>query len=107
MVADDAHPQTPTREADTLRRLLRDQGVRRYGLFFVTGAGTTLPAGSEDASGSVVDEHGRVVSFSTGWDVERAGVTFTRWDEVTPEPEWAEDDEEYQAARREAGLAGA
>lgn len=92
------------REKDDLHRLIRDQGLKRYGVFFITGEGIRLPDGSEDASGYVIDDHGRVFSFWLDWDYDRQGVTFTEWEQVEPEPEWNED-AEYRQAREAAGLA--
>ena len=94
---------TPTREENDLHRLIRDQGLRRYGVFLVTGEGKILPDGSEDASGYVVDEAGRVFFFWLDWDDQLEGVTFAKWKSIEPDADW-EDEPEYLEARRAAGL---
>ena len=83
--------------------LLCQQNIRRYGLFAVTTEGRRLPYGSESASGFGVDDAGRVFSFWLGCDEGQQQVAFTYWGEVKPEPDW-EENEEYQQARRAAGL---
>src|SRR5687768_9414594 len=65
----------PTREEQALRRLIRERGLERYGLFFGTGEGSFLPDGTEAGSGYVVDERGRVFFWWTGWDAERRTAT--------------------------------
>ena len=63
MVTNDAGTIRTRKPEDDLHRLIRDEGLRRYGLFFVTGEGKRLPDGWEDASGYVIDDRGRVFSF--------------------------------------------
>lgn len=91
------------RRADLLANLIRERGVRRYGLFSVTTEGKALPDGSEAASGYVVDDNDRIFFFWLDWDAEQGRVVFTDWDQVQPESTW-EDDREYQEARNVAGL---
>ena len=99
------HPDSKpaTREAQVLARLIAARGVRRYGMFFVTGEGTFFPNGVEESSGFVVDQQGQVFSFWTGWDSSRREVTFSQWELVDPEVDWPDDDE-YRKARKHAGL---
>jgi hypothetical protein len=99
----DVHSQGAQRfEAEVLHRLVRDRGLRRYGLFFVTQEGRRLPDGSEDASGYVLDESGRTFFFWLGWDAHH-GPTFTQWEQVEPEPAWMES-AEYRRARDQVRL---
>src|SRR5688572_19804165 len=99
------HPDSrpATREAQVLDRLLAARGIGQYGLFFVSGEGTFFPNGVEETSGFVVRQTGEVYAFWTGWDSSRREITFSQWDQVTPEPDW-HDDEEFQHARRRAGI---
>jgi hypothetical protein len=62
-----------------------------------------LPNGSQNASGYVVDDRGRVFFYWLDGDQRRGDVTFTDWDEVEPEPDWLEE-AEYRRARQAAGL---
>ena len=89
---------TYERHVATLERLLAERGVGRYATFSEVGEGTFFPDGTEDASGFVVDQHGRVFFYWTGWDAERDAVVFSTWKQVAPEPGW-ERDPEYQRAR--------
>lgn len=68
------------------------------------GEGKRLPDGSEDVSGYVLDELGRVFFFWLGWDDECQGVTFSEWEAVEPEPDWTSIGE-YRRARQALGLA--
>ena len=106
MLADDADTrELPARETKRLDRLIRQQGLKRYALFLVSGEGMRLPDASEDASGYVIDELGRVFFFWLGWDGECQGVTFSEWEQVGSEPDWARIGE-YGRARRAVGLSG-
>jgi hypothetical protein len=86
-----------------LDQLLRQKGFTRFGLFAVTTEGKSLPDGSESASGLVVDAEGNVFSFWLDWDESQRRIALTDLDPVQPGADWASD-EEYQAARRTAGL---
>jgi hypothetical protein len=99
------HPDSrpATREAQVLARLIAAHGVRRYGVFFVTGEGHFFPNGVEESSGFVVDQHGQVYAFWTGWDSNRRDITFSQWEPVDAEADWLNDDE-YKKARKLAGL---
>jgi hypothetical protein len=99
------HPgaQVDSRPASPLERLVRERGLRRFGLFFVTGEGELFPNGDEEQSGYVIDELGQAYSFWTGWDPDRQEVTFTEWEAVDEEPEWRGVGE-YERARACAGL---
>lgn len=90
--------------AELLRRLVREEGLKRFAFFDVVGEGHRMPNGLEVESGHVVDASGRVFSFWTGWDTERGAPKFHRWDEVRPESDWLED-EEYREALDSVGLA--
>lgn len=100
------HPgaQVDSRPASPIERLVRERGLRKFGLFFVTGEGEELPNGDEEQSGFVIDDKGRAYSFWTGWDVARQEVTFVDWDLIDEEPEWRGVGE-YENARAQAGLA--
>jgi hypothetical protein len=84
-------------------KLLREMGLRHYGLFAVTTEGKPLPDGSESASGYVLDAQGRVFSFWLDWDDDQRRIAFTEFKRVEAEPDW-EDDQEFQEARQAAGL---
>lgn len=90
-------------EAEILEALVDARRIGRHAFFFVTGEGEVMPNGVEDASGHVIDEHGRVYAFWLGWDARRNEPTFTEWEEVTPEPSWSQS-AEYRHARKCAGL---
>ena len=93
-----------TRRSGDLDRLISRERIHgRYALFFVTGEGVLLPDGTEEESGYVIDEFGRVFSFWTGWDDERGEVVFSEWEPVNPEPHWSRS-AEYRSARRSVGL---
>jgi hypothetical protein len=83
--------------------LIRETGIRRYGLFGVSAEGESLPDGSETASGMVVDQDGSVFSFWLDWDEKERRPALTHWEPVNTDADWLEE-EEYLQARREAGL---
>jgi hypothetical protein len=89
---------------ELLHALLTEHGLKRYGLFAVTGEGTITPDGYEETSGYALSSDGRSYFFWTGWDEEAQRTTFDMWQPTEPQPDW-QDDEEYQAARKAAGLA--
>jgi len=88
-----------------LERLIRERGLARFGIFHASGEGQLLPDGSESGSGYVVDERGRHYFYWLDWDVGRAHLALTRWQELEP-TEFADlrDDPEYREARATAGL---
>jgi hypothetical protein len=90
-------------EADILEWLVQARQLGCHAFFFVTGEGDLMPNGVEEASGHVIDEHGRVYAFWLGWDDRRREPAFTEWEEVTPEPAWCES-AEYRQARERLGL---
>lgn len=96
-------PDEEERQAAALERLFAARGLGRHGTFWEVGEGTFLPDGTEDLSGFVVDDRGRVFFFWTGWDVGRGDVTFETWKPVKPESDW-ERNAEYRHARTAAGL---
>lgn len=96
-----------------LAELLRAKGLEpgSYALFFVVGEGTFFEHPEtqervEAASGSVLDAGGRVFSFWMEWDPELGRPTLSEWEQVDPEPSWAEVPE-YQRARRRLHLPAA
>ncbi len=91
------------RSPSPLERFVKERGLRRFAFFFVTGEGEYLPNGDEEKSGHVIDAHGRIFSFWTGWDVEHETPTFGEWDAVDASPEWLES-AEYRRARAAVGL---
>lgn len=95
--------RTMTRAQATLHRLIRDRGLERYGLFFGTVEGKRLPDGSENASGYVVDDRGRVYFYWLDWDDRHNEAAFTDWEEVRPEPDWS-GEPEYRRACEAANL---
>lgn len=86
-----------------LAALLAERGLERYGLFAVTGEGTITPDGYEEASGYVLTHAGQAIFFWTGWDEAAHRTAFSMWQPTEPQAEWQED-EEYVAARKSAGL---
>jgi hypothetical protein len=92
----DSRPESP------IERLVRERGLRQFGLFFVTGEGDFFPNGDEEQSGYVIDNRGQIYSFWTGWDPAHRDVVFTEWEKVEEEPEWR-DVGEYHRARARAG----
>jgi hypothetical protein len=99
------------RQARILNELIQEHGLQpgHYALFFVTGEGHILPGEAdvpeavEEASGYVLDDHGRVFGFWLGWDERRQGPALIEWHEETPAPDWRTSDE-YRRARRSLGL---
>jgi hypothetical protein len=87
---------------EALDALVKAEGASPYAPFFVAGEGRRMPNGLEETSGYVVDTHGRVFSFWTGWDAERGKMVFRHWDAVEPERDWLED-EEYREALDKVG----
>lgn len=90
-------PDEEERQAAALERLFTEKGLGRHGTFWEVGEGTFLPDGTEDLSGFVVDERGRIFFFWTGWDAERGEVAFETWRPVEPEPDWERDPEHRRA----------
>ncbi len=86
----------------SLDALIRAKGLKRWAYFFTTGEGTFFPDGSEECSGNVVDEQGRVFFFWTAWDAERGIPKLRIWEREDPEPRWAES-AEYHRARAAVG----
>jgi hypothetical protein len=87
-----------------LDRLLRQQGLLRYGLFFVTDEGEPALDGSGESSGMVIDQHGRTFFFVVDWSAGQRDGVLTEWEEVPPEPDWHRS-AAYRRARLAAGLA--
>jgi hypothetical protein len=100
----------PRRSPDRFERafaalgpLFAERGLVRYATFHEVNEGTPFPDGTEDLSGNVIDDQGRVFFFWTMWDIERGRPTFETWRPVTPAPDWNASPE-YQQARRAVGL---
>ena len=91
-----------TRQLAVLGRLLDETGLGRYAVFFEIDT-DTLPDGSPEITGYVLDARGQAYWFVLGWDAARAAPALTTWRPVTTEPGWWRADE-YLAARRELGL---
>ena len=88
-----------------LERLIRERGLARFGIFHASGEGQLLPDGSESGSGYVVDESSRHYFYWLDWDVVRAHLALTRWQELGPTAfADLQDDPEYREARGAAGL---
>ena len=94
---------TGDRASRILTELIREKGLRRYGLFYVTGEGEAFPDGTESASGYVVDSHGRVFFFWLGWDHGRGLPCLVQWDEAD-QATTDRSDPEYRQACEAAGL---
>ena len=104
-------PPTGARQRELLHEMLQKQGLveGEYALFFVTGEGHFFLAGPvdgpiEETSGYVITQDGRVFAFWLGQHPETGRFSLTEWEQVEPEPHWA-DNSEYQRARKTVGLA--
>ena len=80
--------RTDLRPESLIERLVRERGLRRFGLFFVTGEGEYFPNGDEEQSGYVIDDRGQTYAFWTGWDQSQQAVVFSEWEPVDAEAEW-------------------
>lgn len=96
-------PDRYERTLAAIHTLIADKKIGRYALFHEVGEGRQFPDGSEEMSGGVVDEQGRVYTFWTDWDAEHSRARFTTWDQIEPEPALAKS-QEYLDARAEVGL---
>ena len=97
---------TPGRDERGLaaaRALIGERGIGRFALFDEVGEGTVFPDGTEDVSGHVIAEDGRVFFFWTAWDAERGRPTLGTWQEVKGEIAGAGSGE-YRRARAAVGL---
>jgi hypothetical protein len=101
--------RTP-RQTRLLHRLIQEQGVDdgAYALCFTNRDGLALPNSKpgddvEATSGYVLDRAGRVFFFQLGWSTAAQAPALTAWEQVPPEPDWA-DDPEYRHARERVGL---
>lgn len=89
----------PSRERDTIARLLAARGIGRHALFLTQREGLDLPDGLEAVSGFVLDDRGRVHGFWLAWDDGAADYALEPFYRVeAPERAFAHD-EEYRAAR--------
>ena len=95
--------RSDTDHVDLLERLIAKQGVGRHGIFLMSGEGRYTPDGFEETSGFVVDAQEQVFFFWTGWNEAHGQTEFRTWQPVPAEADW-QDDEEYVAARKAAGL---
>jgi hypothetical protein len=98
---------TPGRDERGLaaaRALISNRDIGRFAVFDEVGEGTIFPDGTEDVSGHVVAEDGRVFFFWTDWDAERGQPTLGTWQEVKGEIA-GRGSGEYRQARATVGLA--
>jgi hypothetical protein len=103
--ASSEHQRPPSRERHAIDRLLGERGIGRHALFLTQREGVTLPGDLESVSGFVLDHQGRVHGFWLAWDDTRGRLTLAPFYPVdNPDAEFGED-AEYQAARRDLGLA--
>ena len=91
------------RQLDVLRDLVRGKGLDRFAFFLTSVEGLFMPDDTEEVSGCVVDGQGRVFSFWMEWDAEEGAPTLGQWEQIEPQPHWAEI-REYQRARKAVGL---
>ncbi len=96
--------KSDTEHMALLDALLAERGLKRYGLFAVSGEGAVTPDGYEETSGYALSPDGQAFFFWSGWDETAQRTTFDMWKPTEPQAEW-ESDNEYQAARAAAGLA--
>ena len=88
---------------DRLLRLIGAKVPGRFATFGGSSEGLLMPDGTEEVSGFVVDEHGRVFFYWMDWDRRKKAPALGTWKQVEPEPHWAES-REYQKARKALGL---
>jgi hypothetical protein len=87
-----------------LRRLVGEQdGIGRFGLFFLNDEGRLTPDGYRESSGNVINGDGRVFAFWLGWDEAQGRVRLTVWRPVDAQSHW-QTDPEYLRAQHDAGL---
>ena len=98
-----ASSEATSRPASPLDALIKQRGLRHYGLFLVSGEGTFFENGEERKSGYGVDDQGQAFWFSTDWDPKQRVVALVEWEAIDDEPEWQRLGE-YQRARARAGL---
>lgn len=96
------------RSLDEALRARGGYSAKDYGLFWTSVEGTFLPISTpdqevEETSGYLVDGQGRHFLFWFAWDEQKGSPAITIWQQTESQPDWFED-EEYLAARREAGL---
>ena len=65
-----------------VRELIADRVTGRFATFGEVDEGIMFPDGTEDMSGHVITEDGRLFVFWTAWDDVRARPTFATWEEV-------------------------
>lgn len=82
-----------------LHSLFAEKGIDQYGVYFNTGEGNFGPDGVEEMSGNVISADGRIFSYWTKWDREHWVL-----DEWVSVDAVKGTDEEYERARRDAGL---
>jgi hypothetical protein len=88
---------------DRLLRLIEAKIPERFATFGGSSEGLLMPDGTEEVSGFVIDEQGRVFFFWMDWDRRMKAPALGTWKQVDPEPHWAES-REYQRARAAVGL---
>lgn len=99
-----ANPSSDTQPSrGSLRSLIADKGLKRYGVFFSTDEGVDMPNGEEESTGYVIDAHGIAYFYAIGWSLEQSSPAFLVWQKTRIEPRWVESSE-YRRARKAAGL---
>ena len=86
-----------------LDRLVRQRGLERFGLFFVTDEGEPAADGSGESSGFVIDQDGQTFFFVVDWTAGQCDGMITEWEQVPAEPDWQRS-AAYRRARVAAGL---
>jgi hypothetical protein len=89
---------------ELLDRLIAERGIERHGLYLLTSENRLTPDGFEEMSGFVVSHDERVCFFWMGWDARKGTSAFKVWRTAEPQPDW-QNSQEYQEARKAAGLA--
>jgi hypothetical protein len=85
------------------RDLIAERIVGRFAIFWDVGEGTMFPDGTEDMSGHVIDEQGRIYIFWTEWDASRNRPMFGTWKQIEGKLS-NETATEYRRAREAVGL---
>jgi hypothetical protein len=62
-----------------------------------------MPDGTEEVSGHVIDERGRLFFFWLEWDERLGAPALNTWKPVRPQPRWVKS-REYREAREAVGL---
>ena len=87
-----------TRQLDVLGQLIDAKAIGRHTLFFEIDVGS-LPDGSPEITGYVLDEGEHAYWFVLGWDDEHRAPSLTTWKAVPHDPSWWSAREYLQARR--------